>query len=247
MTTKADRINGAYSQMRVSGLTVNPSAEDLTLSLGRLENMMAEFEFSRNVCMGYNFEESPDLNSVTNVPMQFWQMIDTNLAVRLIPDFNKPVPATLFQMANSSYTSASSYVAAKNIRQIASPDRYPIGSGTDLRYNRYQRFHRDTKLPPARCTTNFLFIDDINDYYEDFRAYLGDETISSFTITADDGLILVSSSNNDPRIDYRIQADDNATDGAWQQVRISITTSSGRIETRKINFEIDSNETVNNN
>lgn len=247
MTTKIDRVQSAYSQMRISGLTVTPSPEDLQLALNRLEAMMSELEFGRNICMNYNFEETPDPNSVTNVAMPFWYMIDTNLAIRLIPDFNKQVPQALVMQASQSMATASGISAINNIRQVAAPDRMPIGSGSTLRYNKYQRFNRESKLPPAVCTTNVIIKGNINDYDESFRAYLGNETIASFEFTVDRGLELISSSNNDPIIDYRIKGVSATTSGPWQQIRIVVTTSSGRVETRLINFEIRDNETVNNN
>ena len=54
MTTKADLINGAYSLMRISGITVDPSADDLALALERLEDMAEEFA-GRNIITDYNF------------------------------------------------------------------------------------------------------------------------------------------------------------------------------------------------
>ena len=54
---KADIIADAYSQMRISGLTVEPTPEDLELALVRLENMGAEFE-SRKMSAGYVLEEN---------------------------------------------------------------------------------------------------------------------------------------------------------------------------------------------
>lgn len=247
MTTKIDRINSAYSQIRISGLTVNPSPEDVTVALSRLETMIAELERGRNICMGYNFELEPDPNSVTNVPIEYWHAIDTNLAIRLIPDFNKDVPQVLIAQASQSLATASSMSAADNIRQIRPSDRMPLGSGTTQRYNRYQRFNRTQSLPPADCETNAIVLDGINDYQESFRAYLdASETIASYEIVVDPGLILESDSNNDPLISYRIKASESATNGTWQQVKITITTSSGRVEQRFINFELQSNVTVNN-
>jgi len=233
--------------MRISGLTVNPSPEDTTLALDRLEVMMSELEMGRNICMNYNFEEEPDPNTITNVPKPFWYMIQTNLALRLIPDFNKQVPQTLMNMASQALSTASSMASAANARQLSYPNRMPVGSGTSQRYNQYQQFNREQSLPPQKCATNIITLDDVNDYQESFQAYLGAETIASFTIIADQGLILVSNANNDPIINYRVKADNNATDGVWQQVKIIITTSTGRIETRKVSFEIRDNETVNNN
>lgn len=248
MTTKADRINSAYSKLRISGLTVDPSPEDLSLALMTFENMMSELEMGRNICMDFNFEVDPDPNSITNVRQMYWNMIDCNLAVRLVPDFNKEIPPILLSQASQSLSTASSISAAENVRMLRAPDRMPIGSGTDLRFNKYQRFNRTAKIPPQDCATNKIIIDNINDYTESFRAYLGDETIASFTIEADDGLTLVSSSNDDPLISYRIRADDNTvSSGTWQQVKIIVTTSTGRIETRFINFGVQPNLTVNHN
>jgi hypothetical protein len=67
--TKVDLISGAYSKLRISGLTVQPTPEDLELALTRLENTMAEIEGARNICLGYNFEDQPDPNSVSNIPI----------------------------------------------------------------------------------------------------------------------------------------------------------------------------------
>lgn len=248
MTTKADRINSAYSQMRISGITLSPSNEDTEVALDRLESMMAELELGRNICMGYNFEEVPDTGSLTNVPRQFWQAIDTNLAIRLIPDFNKQVPQALIAQASQSLSTAAGMSALNNLRQIQSPSRMPLGSGSSNRFGFRQRYNRPVQLPNANCSDNILLVNDIDDYKESFEAYLDSaETIDSFVITADSGLTVVSSSNDDPIISYRIQAGSTATNGAWQQVKIIITTSSGRVDTRLVNFEIKTNKTVNGN
>ena len=101
--------------------------------------------------------------------------------------------------------------------------------------------------PPNECATNQITVGDIDDYYEDFETWLAGETIDSYTITADPALTIVSDSNNDPRIDYRIEADSNRTQGIWQQVKIIVTSSGGREETRLINFEISEAATVGGN
>jgi hypothetical protein len=243
MTLKIDRINAAYSQLRISGLTVNPDADDVDIALDRFETMMSELS-NRGICLDYNFELNPDPNSPTNVIRAYWQMMETNLAVRLIPDFNKAVPPKLEQQATQSLSNASARVASENARQVQYPRRMPRGSANTLRTNRWQRYQRPQLLPPNECATNNITINDIDDYIERFRAYLGEETIASFTIKADPGLTIQSSSNSDTEIDYRVLATDNSTDGVWQQVRIIVTTSSGRVETRLINFNILPDETI---
>lgn len=247
MPTKADRINNAYSQMRISGLTVNPRPEDVTVALNRLEEMMSDLQGNRDLCLDYNFEISPDVNSQTNVTKNHWQMMSTNLAIRLVPDFNKAVPQTLMNQATQSLSSSTSFVMAETAREIQPSRRMPRGSGNTRYGNRWQRFNRVDELPPNECATNQMVIGDIQDFTESFRAYLNEETITSFTIEADSGLTLSNSSNDDPLISYRIEAVENSTNGQWQQVKIIITTSSGRIETRLISFEINNNKTVGGN
>ena len=64
---KVNIISDAYSKLRISGLTVLPTPEDLELALSRLESMMAELDV-RGISIGYNFEDNPDPNSLTNIP-----------------------------------------------------------------------------------------------------------------------------------------------------------------------------------
>tara|TARA_R110002096_G_scaffold434347_1_gene655630 strand:- start:341 stop:1084 length:744 start_codon:yes stop_codon:yes gene_type:complete len=244
MSTKNDVIRGAYSQMRISGLTVNPSPEDSSVALERLEDMMAEFE-SNNICLDYNFTLEPDPSDITNVSRSFNQMMQTNLATRLIPDFNKVVPQTLISLASSTLSNAVGFSAAKNIKEITYPRRMPLGSGNTLRTGTRRRFQQPQLLPDVSCANNFIIIGDVNDYQESYVPYLNNlETIASFVITSDSGLTVQSSANNSPLISYRVLATSNATKGSWQQVKIVVTTSDGRIDTRLINFEIQSDKTV---
>jgi hypothetical protein len=244
MTTKNDVIKGAYSQMRISGLTVNPSPEDSAIALDRLEDMMAEFE-TNNICLDFNFTLDPDPSDLTNVKRGFNQMMQTNLATRLVPDFNKVVPPTLMALASSTLSNATGYSAAKNIKAVAYPRRMPLGSGNTLRTDDRRRFQTPQLLPDTSCENKFIIINDINDYQESYVAYLNNlETIASYVITSDTGLDVQSSSNDSPLISYRVLALSNATKGSWQQVKIVITTSDGRIDTRLINFEIQSDKTV---
>lgn len=242
--TKADIVNDAYSQLRISGLTVDPTPEDMMVALGRLDNMMAELS-SRNICTRYNIEDTPDPSSVTNVDQSFWHMMATNLAVRLIPDFNKQVPPTLMAQASQSLQNASARSAADSVRETRYPHRMPRGNANTLRFNRWQRFYREEARAPIDCATNTIVMGDVNDYQEGFAAYLNmGETVASFVISADPGIIVVSSSLTSPTVSYRIRAEDNSTEGPWQQVKIDATTSAGRITTRLINFDVRDNQTV---
>jgi hypothetical protein len=242
MTTKSDIINDAFSQIRISGLTVIASPKNNETALARLEDMAEELE-GRNMCMDYNFEEDPDPNSQMGTPKKFNYMLKTNLALRLAADFGKVIPQTLVALASSSMSSASSAIAAANIRQVQPSRRSPLGSGNH-RNTRYRRYQYPDPLPPNQCTTNKILIGNTQDYAEPFDIYLGDETIDSYEITADSGLSIISSSKTDTAITYRINAVSSASQGVWQQVKITIMTNTARIETRLINFEVGSSATV---
>jgi len=238
MSKKADIINGMYSRLRISGLTVSPGAEETAIALERLEGMMAQFELD-NICVGYNFTDAPDPDDQTGVKLAFNEFMETNLAVRLIPDFNKVVPPQLMGLASGSYSFAAGQTAHDNLRQVQPPRRMPRGSGNTLRYNRWHRFNRPIDLPPPDCSTNNMVVGGVNDFDESFKAYLAGEIIASFIITASAGLLLGASSNTDDIVSYRVTAVSAATSGIRQLVVITITTDTGRIEIRDIDFGVN--------
>lgn len=250
MTKKLDIINDSYSQLKISGLTVVATPDDNAIALIRLEDMAHELERARNICMGYNFEEKPLLASDTNVERVFSQMLKTNLAMRMAPNFGVTAQQlTVLQTnASSSMSTASSLSASENVREVLPSRRQAIGSGNSYRRLQWNRYYLPERRPPNDCETNKIIIGDIDDYQESYVSYLrSPDVISSFVITADNGLTIITSSKDDDTIFYRIRADDNSSQdsGVWQQVKIVVTTVSGRISTRLINFEVNSEPEVN--
>lgn len=238
---KVDSINAAYNKLRISGQTVDPTPEDLELALGELENMMVELS-SRGIEVGYNFEEQPDPNSDLNVPKKFWNMIATNLATRLIPNFNKEVSPVLYAQASQSMSLASGLCAADRLQQVAYPSRQPVGSGNRI-YARWQRFYTHLNQPPPnKPSTLFIMQGETNDFEESFAAYLRtDEHIETFEVTCDTGLTVISSARLDGVIAYRLNAPIEVSTTLWQQVKVKVTTTEGRIEIRILNFQVNPN------
>lgn len=247
---KIDIINKAYSNMRISGLTRPASPEDLVVALDRLEDLAAEWEGS-NICIGYNFEAEPDANASSNVHPKYILALSKSLAVTLIPDFNKVVPQTLINEADGLRARASAFSAAENLRMVQPSRRMPRGEVETLKFNRWQRFQRAEAKPPADCETNVMLIGEINDYFEDFNAYLrNSEEIQSFNIVADTGIDIESSELNaiiNTRVNYQIKAVSNSQEGGWKQVKITIQTTEGREEIRLVDFLVKSAKTVGGN
>lgn len=234
--TKGGIVNDAYSRLRISGLTVNPTPEDMEVALTRFENMMATLE-ARDIRLNFRFEELPDPSTEHGVKTAHFDMMATNLAVRLAPDFGKPVSPELAAAARAAMSDTHSITAASNARETIYPRRQPIGSGNRRNF-RYLRFNRPQD--PAPLYSNVLIKGNVNDFSENFEAYLeSGETIASFDVLVDNGLTLVSSSNDDPIINYRLRAEtDSSFTREFLQANIKITTSTGRVNSVVVDFQI---------
>ena len=236
---KGDIINDAYSQMRISGLTTNPVPEELETALSRVENMAHEW-FARNICAGYQFEDEPDPNTPHNVDRAHWHAFSTNLAIRLIPDFNKEVHQVLYSQAASSLCTLSNVSARNLMKQVQYPRRQPIGGANSLRWSRWLRWYRPAAEAPQTCATVKMQIDEINDFTESFADYLQTgEDVSSYVLEATDGISVNAESLATPIVSYTIQAVGGGDDiESVDAVQITATTSNGRVEIRTIYFEV---------
>ena len=234
--TKGGIINDAYSRLRISGLTVNPTPEDMELALRRLENLMSTLE-ARNIRLNYRFEDEPDPATEHGVRVEHFDMMASNLAARLAVDFGKSVSPELSATARAAMSDTFSITAADNVRETQYPNRQPLGSGNRRNY-RYLRFNR--AQPQAPLYSDVLIKDTASDFEENYEAYLNtDESISSFDIEHDNGITVVSSVNNDPVINYRLTAgSSSAFTREFLQISITITTSTGRIDQRIKDFRI---------
>lgn len=247
MSTKGEVITGAYQELRISGLTAAPSPANIQMALSRLEWMMAELFQQWNLDIGYNFEASPLTTSQTNVPLPYMNMMVTNLACRLIAAFNKEVPANLQMQAGQSLSNSIGMSAQANMRPVQPPRRMPLGNGNTFRGIGafWNRFALPVVNAPVSSSTNNMFQGETLDYFEDYSAFLGTATISSFTIVADPLLTIDASAILGKRIVYTITAPTTVSgQGPFQQVQIEITDSTGRVLIRNINFEVLSPDPV---
>lgn len=236
---KSDITNGAFSILRISGLTVIPGPEDNALALERLEEMAAEL-FESNIDAGYNFEDDPDINSDSGLERKFRLSFKRLLAKYMLSDYGKGMQPDPILMADASYS--LSFLSARTalIKQVQAPRTMPTGSGN--RFNEYwRRYNYPVDEAPLSASTNYMIIGNIDDFTEDFTTYLIDsEDIASYVLTADTGLTVVSESLSTPIVLYRIKAvGDNTEDpGSFYQVKIVATTDAGRVATRIINFSL---------
>jgi hypothetical protein len=237
MSTKIDIINKAYARMRISGLTVEPTPEDTALALDRLESMAASWASRYDI--DYDFEEVPQSTTPHMIPRRHWAAFETCLAMELIPDFGKEVPQQLARLANAAYSRLTADYHRTKIVQY--PQRQPLGSGTARKFYRYTTFYKTSTQPLAGAYA--AYTNDINDFEENFSDYLEyGEDISSYVLTADSKLTVLSESLATPVVSYQLRFDEASE---LEEVIITITTSTGRKETRKKQFVIRDADSAN--
>ena len=79
----------------------------------------------------------------------------------------------------------------------------------------------------------------INDYSEDYFNYLqSGEDIATHQIEATTGLTVLTNTRTDNQINYRIRGNNPSDDNGFEQIRITVTTSTGRVDIRLISFEV---------
>ena len=148
------------------------------------------------------------------------------------------VPEQLSGLARTAFSSALGSVKAQQIREVSPSRRMPRGSGNTYKLPYSNRFSYPQPLPPISSSNKPIYVGETNDYFEDFSAWLGSNTIASFTIAADPRITVDSSSNTDTRVEYTVTAGTSGAEGVWQYVKITVTDSAGRVDIRLVNFEV---------
>ena len=245
--TKNEVINRAYSQLRISGLTVTPQPGEMQNALNRLESMMAEYD-GRNICLDYIFEEVPALDSSTGVDTQFNQMMETNLALRLVPDFGKQIKqddslVLLGKQATQSLSNASARSAIVN--RTTYPRRQAIGSGNTFRWQRWRRFTQDAPNAPISCDTITIPLNIVKTITESWVDQLAtDEVITAAIITYSNGLEQQDITVTDNSVTFTVLTKNCGA----QCATISVVTDLSdphNFDVRVIDFNIIDNNTLN--
>lgn len=230
--TKLQHITNAYKWLTISGITSNPSPNELVDGLEMLEDMMHELQ-SRNICSSYVFEDMPDPNTDSGIDSAFNTATATNLALRLANYFGKEALPTLQRQASQSMSNWSARTGKVN--QITPPNRQPRGSGSTFRFPRWVRYYRFEDNAPIECDTFRLKVGQKDTYSVDFTNYLFEgATIDSYTVESDDR-INVDAHNE---VNGVINLECTGVKSGYSVVTITVTTSNGRINPQQVNFNI---------
>ena len=237
LSSKLALVNAALDKMSISGITAPPESSDYSALLQRLEGLMYELEEGRNICCQYNFTSEPDTGDPHGMSYGLFEPISSLLAFKTLQDYALPIAQPLQASVASAISSISNQTF--ELRETQYPRRQPRGSGNTLRYNRWQRFYRMPDRTPIDCDSFRLNTDEINDYSEDYFNYLqSGEDIATHQIEATTGLTVLTNTRTDNQINYRIRGNNPSDDNGFEQIRITVTTSTGRVDIRLISFEV---------
>ena len=237
---KAEAINQAYAQIRISGLTATQVPEEEILALRELDQMMAQWQVQGRT-VNYNFPPaSVDGNMTQSDPNEIlgvhaWALtgVIANLSVRLVEYFGKEIPQTLGGKARAGLNVIRQQTFKSD--DVQYPHRMPIGSGNQLRrlgyiarfyYPVYRGRHQTTEI----ITTQNLDLQ--YDFTSDMKA---DDYVVSYSLIASEqgGIELESDELVGNVVKYRVLAYRDR-DG---RVDITATSASGLVMPKTICFD----------
>jgi len=237
MITKNDIALGAFEELRVSGLTVTPSPSEITSAIKRLDSMILGWQ-NKGLCLSYIRSKEfskVDPNQDSGLNDVNVHAVILNLAKTLCPSYGKVLHPDTRSDARSSYLGLFS----SDLTMRESDPYQPTGSGHSFGYgyNDRFRFQNADKNSPENCDTKDIKVGETDFYQIDFNPYLNEvagDTISSFVVDDGQGLSVINSSEDDGVITIEVKG----LTAGFAPIKITVTTSSGRVNPETINFNV---------
>lgn len=235
MINKVDILNGTFSLLRISGMTVNPRPRDLQDGLQIMDDYAAEIQPELDT--GYIQPDEyggSDLNDYSGLTASLAGPFKKLMATQLAPLFGKAVTPELYKLAQDGMNSLEYQLV--NIGPAQNPATLPIGSGNEYDY-RSDKFYPEPNNDDGAVNyyDNEVFNLDI-----DWNPWLSDEVLTSVVYDEDSGIDL----SNDSYIDgvSTVTVSFNAV-GQFQ-LCATATKSDGEVQTRKFIYNsIDCKQT----
>ena len=177
IVTKGDLVNGTYSLMRISGLTVDATPEDTSLALQVADDYAEELNGS-GLDVGWQYpatygasEPSDNSGVTTQIAGPFKKLLMRELVLA----FGRETTQTLEMIANKGMRALENIVVSVPVAH--NPPTLPFGSGNEWDYND-RKFYSE---PPINNGAYYGFKGDIYNYTEDFSQWLVDEELVTVT------------------------------------------------------------------
>lgn len=173
--TKGSVVNGAYTILRISGLTTNPSNEEIAAGLQESDDLALEMKGSG---LDVNWQQPEDYGlsdpaDISGLTPEMTGPFKSILALRLLDLFGKAPTPTLIKRADDGMKSLEQFIVSVPDAEL--PSTLSLGSGNEWDY-RSRYFYPE---PGVNNDADYVFKGDILNYSEDFSAWLIDEELVS--------------------------------------------------------------------
>ena len=233
--TKGAIVSAAFRKATISGITTQPTGDELAGAVETLEDMMNELK-ATNACLPYNYEDEPCLSSESNLPSQWYHAVQSRLAVLLCSDFGLQPSPTLAGQSRAAWTSMVGKLTKPN--HIGQTRRMPRGSGNTLRAPLWVRYYQSETKAPIDCDTIKIKVGETYPLDVDFDNWLADgETIQSYTITDNTGGVTITQSQLSECMQSVEIVSVGKSAGA-NSIVVNITTTLQREYPEKVWFEV---------
>lgn len=175
--TKGSLVNGALVILRVSGLTVSASPEDISDGLNEADDLALELK-GNGIDIGwqlpaeYGFSDPADTSGLVPETAGAFKSL---LAYRMLDYFGKAVTPSLQRRHDKAMRTIENFIITVPTAQ--NPPTLPFGSGNEWDYTD-RRFYPE---PAVNNDASYVFKGDVLNYTEDFSQWLVDEELESVT------------------------------------------------------------------
>lgn len=236
MITKNQLALDALEQIRISGLTVNATPRELTSAIRRMDSMIAAWQ-KAGLCLSYNKSagySDIDFSQDSGLSDSEALAVVLNLAKTLSPSYGKGFDMLALGEAKEAYDNLFSVELTMREADVYQP----VGQGNNIYgINYYFSYQSEDKNAPVNCSTVDMVVGEKGFVQSDFTRYLNEiegDTIVSYTTEDGEGVEVLSDSiaENVITLDVRAKLE------GYGKNTITITTSSGRVLPRAVNYDV---------
>ena len=232
--TKGELVAAAFRKAQISGITTQPTGDELAGAVETLEDMMRELQ-SKNACINYEYEDEPCLSTDSKIDPMWYHAVQSRLGLLLCSDYGIEPSATLQRQAAQAW---SSMIGKKTLpRQNVQPRTMPRGSGNTARMGVWSRYYGGDSRAPIDCDTVMLDVGETYPLTVDFSIFLtSGETISSFDIQDISGGITQTSQLTEDLNGVELVV--TGVSAGTNSLVVKITTTLGRVNLEKVWFTV---------
>lgn len=223
---KIDLIIGAYQLLRISGLTVDPTPEDVSIALNVMDDYGAQLStmYETGYIQPDEYNQS-DPNDQSGIDREIASAFKKMLAVELATFFGKEITRTLATISEKAERALQQHLVS--VPNAQNPATLPLGSGNEWDY-RTDKFYPEPNNDDGAVDK---FENEVFQLNQDWTSFVGGNLLSSVTYENDSGIDLTNSSFDDTDSTSTTTVSFNRR-GQFQ-LCVSAADDTGNVETRR--------------